>query len=408
MRNRLALGLIIVLLCLGVSSRVKAQVSAPAKTPTPDPAKILLESAAECLKVKTIRYVEEPEPSANGARPGYLTRATVVQARADIPVAGFLPGKFAVDGSSGTTQKIDKFAFSYDGAFLRVVVPDEKVVKVVKAPTAYITGSLLGQVGIVGLTPFTDEHPFARSLDISNRISYEGTTSVHGVLCHVVAVLMTLEYPGMPPVEDTVRWFIAVEDKLPRGISINGQARLVRILQINPSLTAAEFSITGPKDYGEQLITGKEPKSKGLLEVGSAAPDWTLSDQAGNKHALGDYKGKLVLLDFWGTWCVPCRNTMPSIQKIHDTYKDRGVAVIGIAVGDDEGNPAGFMKSSGFNYGLLLKGDPVATAYHAQVLPSLYLIGDEGEIVHAEFGYRQNAKEELTAIIERYLKAKGR
>jgi thiol-disulfide isomerase/thioredoxin len=152
------------------------------------------------------------------------------------------------------------------------------------------------------------------------------------------------------------------------------------------------------------MVTGVEPKNKGLLTVGSEAPEWNLSDPSGKAHSLKDYLGKVVLIDFWGTWCVPCRKTMPGIQILSERFKTREVAVFGISVADEEGNPVEYMKKSGYTYGLLLKGDDVATAYRAQVLPTLYIIGKDGKIIHAEFGHRPQAVEELTKKIENALK----
>jgi peroxiredoxin len=95
---------------------------------------------------------------------------------------------------------------------------------------------------------------------------------------------------------------------------------------------------------------------------------------------------------------------MPAIQSLHRKFKDRGVVIYGVAVADNEGQPAAYMKRQGYTYGLLLKGDPVATSYKAAMLPTLYVIGKDGRIVHAESGYRENAQADLTSILERCLK----
>ncbi|MFT3880621.1 MAG: TlpA disulfide reductase family protein [Gemmatales bacterium] len=133
--------------------------------------------------------------------------------------------------------------------------------------------------------------------------------------------------------------------------------------------------------------------------------DWTLADSNGKKFTLKDFRGQLVVLDFWGTWCLPCRKGMPAIQALHDKFKARGVAVFGIAVADQEGDPVGYMKRMSFTYGLLLKGDSVAADYKASMMPTLYVIGVDGKILHAESGYREKAKEELNELIERSLNA---
>jgi peroxiredoxin len=183
---------------------------------------------------------------------------------------------------------------------------------------------------------------------------------------------------------------------------------VIRVQSLNKPDAPEAYAVATPAGYADKLVTGTEPEAKGLLAVGSAAPDWTLTDPEGRPHSLKDYRGKVVVLDFWGTWCVPCQKTMPALQRLHEKFKDRGVVILGIAVGDREGDPAGFMKRQGFSYGLLLRGDDVATAYQAVVLPTVYVIGADGKIVHAEFGFREKAEEGLTAVLERHLKPGAR
>src|SRR5947199_8917493 len=68
-----------------------------------------------------------------------------------------------------------------------------------------------------------------------------------------------------------------------------------------------------------------------LLAVGATAPDWELSDADGKLQTLAQYRGKIVVLDFWATWCGPCAEVMPQMQKLHEKYKDRGVTVFGVS-----------------------------------------------------------------------------
>jgi len=119
---------------------------------------------------------------------------------------------------------------------------------------------------------------------------------------------------------------------------------------------------------------------------------------------MADFKDHVVILDFWGTWCVPCRKTMPVVERLHRKYADRGVIVFGVSVGDKESDPATYMKQQGFSYGLLLGGDAVAESYHAVMLPTLYLIGKDGKILHAESGAREGAEAQLAVAIERALR----
>lgn len=388
----------------------RAEFSDGAAAQAPDARQILREAGDACRSVRSIEYVEEQEPTKEEGDHRHQFRATVRQARAGVPVAGFLPGKFAVEGTIvHAGREPTPFAFSYDGNTLRALDASEKTIKVLKSPAPYTTGQLLGAVGMTGLRQFTEEQPFRNVLEHAERVEHEGMKTVHGVACHIVAVTSTVEHPALGKKAVVSRWYIGADDKLPRGAELGGVRRTARITSLNRALPETAFVLQPRKGYGERLVTGTEPKRKGLLPVGADAPDWKLNDPEGRAHMLSEYRGRLVLLDFWGTWCVPCRLTMPGIQSLHEKFKDRGVVVLGVTLGGDEaGDPVAFMKAHGFTYRILLKGDDVSPLYNVAVLPALYLVGDDGRVIHAEYGLREGAKDDLARIIEGYLRRRGR
>lgn len=108
--------------------------------------------------------------------------------------------------------------------------------------------------------------------------------------------------------------------------------------------------------------------------MGTLAPDWKL-DAQGKEHSLSDYRGKVVVMDFWATWCGPCIAAMPVMQALHDKFQKDGVVVMGISNKEEEGtDPAGLMKKKGYTYLQLLKGDSIISAYKAESLPTFYII----------------------------------
>lgn len=387
-----------------------SQNNVQTKLANPDPRQILKESADACLKIKSIKYIFEHTPANKNNPMDYQYEATIQQERSAVPSLGFLPGKFVLSVDSGLVkdEKSNSVAFAYDGSIFRVLDPIDKVINVMKSPSAYNAGSLVGTFGIVslaGMTQFTDEKPFIDQLEKSDNIEYSGTTEIKGVECHIISITSTIEHPAFGKKTINRLWFIGVNDKLPYGTEFKGSRDTVRNIEINTAFNDSDFVLKTPSGYGERLVTGTEPKRKGLLTIGSDAPNWTLTDPQNVAHSLIDYRGKLVVLDFWGTWCGPCMATMPVIQSIHEKFKDKRVVVLGISVADSEGDPALFMKNKGFTYGLLTKGDAVATDYKAEILPTLYLINGKGKIIYAEYGFRKDAKEELIQFIERYLKS---
>jgi peroxiredoxin/YHS domain-containing protein len=114
------------------------------------------------------------------------------------------------------------------------------------------------------------------------------------------------------------------------------------------------------------------------------APVFALKDLAGNPLSNESLKGKVVVLDFWATWCAPCRKSMPELQALHRKYADRGFAVVGISI--DEGGPAKvrkFVASKKFTYPIALDSEqsPAWASYRVKAVPAAFLIDRGGRIV---------------------------
>src|SRR6266404_7436801 len=137
-------------------------------------------------------------------------------------------------------------------------------------------------------------------------------------------------------------------------------------------------------NVGAQKSESLKEKNK-LLAVGATAPDWELSGADGKLQSLAQYRGKVVVLDFWATWCGPCTEVMPQMQKLHEKYKDKGVAVFGVSSWEQK-DPAAFMKEKRYSYGLLLKGEDIAERYGVATLPAVYIIGADGRVIYRHEG----------------------
>lgn len=269
---------------------------------------------------------------------------------------------------------------------------------------------LLGDSAVMLLaTPLLQPESLARMAGPNNQLKLGPRENVHGVECEVI----TARLPKPDIASDiTMTVALGVEDHLPRrtvfehftdGQSVVRHEVLIKDIAINPELDAAIFTLLPPE--GMQVEVVKAEPQQEMLSVGSPAPEFTLKDAAGKDVSLADLKGRIVLLDFWGTWCGPCKMAMPSIQKLHAKYKNRGVAVIGISCREKPGaDPAKTMTELGCDYGLLLNGETIAKQWQVPGYPTLYLIDREGRIAHAELGFDEDLEAKLREAIEGLMK----
>jgi cytochrome c biogenesis protein CcmG/thiol:disulfide interchange protein DsbE len=116
---------------------------------------------------------------------------------------------------------------------------------------------------------------------------------------------------------------------------------------------------------------------------GKAAPDFALASLDGKKVKLSDFRGKAVLLNFWATWCSPCKVEMPWFEQLQKQYGKDGLVVLGVAMDDSEpATIAKFASDLGVNYQVLLGTDKVSDDYgDVQYLPTTFYIGRDGTIV---------------------------
>lgn len=118
------------------------------------------------------------------------------------------------------------------------------------------------------------------------------------------------------------------------------------------------------------------------------APAFTLPDLSGRGVSLADFKGKVVVLDFWATWCPPCRKEIPDFITIQNEYGSKGVQVVGIAL-DELPKVQDFVRSNGMNYPVLMGNDAITALYGGiEGIPTTFIIDRNGKITERFEGYR--------------------
>jgi peroxiredoxin len=121
------------------------------------------------------------------------------------------------------------------------------------------------------------------------------------------------------------------------------------------------------------------------------APDFTLNDIDGRPVSLADYRGKVVILDFWAPWCPPCKREIPDLISLQDQYADRGLRIVGIGL-DREDNVASFVRQNGINYPVMVGDDEIAGLYGGiPGIPTTFIIDRQGKIVRRFEGYTSRA-----------------
>jgi len=161
-------------------------------------------------------------------------------------------------------------------------------------------------------------------------------------------------------------------------------------------LVACTPNKNNPKQQ-EKKVTQKAVKPKKVTTIKRnyngfkefKAPDFELKNTTGDTVKLSDYKGKVILIDFWGTWCPPCRRMIPVLASFVNKCSKEGVVLLGIHSAGNSPGPAAiddFAGKMGVNYPMLLGTREVERAYGVRGFPSLFLIGRDGMVKHKFVG----------------------
>lgn len=150
-------------------------------------------------------------------------------------------------------------------------------------------------------------------------------------------------------------------------------------------------------------IPKEPPKPIEFSIEGTPAPDFTLPDLNGINHTLSNYKGKVVFLNIWATWCKPCKDEMPSMEKLHQKLKDRDFIMLAVSV-DKDGKKVvePFMKEYGLTFPALLDPEGVTSKlYKTTGVPETFIIDKKGVVIHKVIGPRDWGKEPVFEAFER-------
>jgi peroxiredoxin len=151
------------------------------------------------------------------------------------------------------------------------------------------------------------------------------------------------------------------------------------------------------------LVACSPDTSGYVVRIGSAAPAYTAQQMDGTPVALGDYRGDVVLLNIWATWCKPCREEIPALDSLHREFSDRGLVVAGVSIDviTDTLRIAGFARDLGASYSLWLDPDDrVSSTFRAIGVPSTYLVDREGVLRWTHMGAVKATDARLRAVLD--------
>jgi len=140
-------------------------------------------------------------------------------------------------------------------------------------------------------------------------------------------------------------------------------------------------------------------------DAGGPAPSFTLAALSGQQAALSQYKGQVVMVNFWATWCGPCQQEMPLLDQMYKKYKPAGFTLIGVNVDKEAPAVKDLMARKPVSFPVLLDpANQVSKAYHVDEMPSSVLIDRKGEIRYIHRGYRPGDENEYQDRIRQLIR----
>lgn len=339
--------------------------------------------------------------------------------------SGMVPiAKYRLEGETKRGGDAVRVGSSFDGKSARDIDHKDKTVRDSEATMGFAMPSN-ETMYLMPIWFFEQRRPEGMGPQ-PDKSELAGTDEVGGVKCHVVRTITEIEEPSFdeegeqaekkdePKIIITQKVALGADDHIARRMEVlvkRGDETLQDLsttltdVKLNSKPGDALFTLEAPSGFEVKKIEpGAEEEDAGLkFKEGDAAPDFALKDADGKEYKLADFKGKVVLLDFWATWCGPCVRAMPTIQKLHEAYKDKPVAIIGMNTWE-RGNATEFVKKKGFTYLQLLKADDLAKEYGISGIPTLVLIDGAGKILHTAVGFSDDEEKELTKLIDEQIK----
>ena len=153
------------------------------------------------------------------------------------------------------------------------------------------------------------------------------------------------------------------------------------------------------------LLAAAAGSAQASVQLASNAPDFTLRSVAGTNLRLQEQRGQVVLVNFWATWCGPCRQEMPHLNRIYDKYRSAGFVLLGVNIDEDPRAAADLAAKLGLKFPVLLDSDKkVSRVYDMSAMPATLMIDRDGRVRHIHRGYRDGVEKTYEEQVRALLK----
>ncbi len=143
------------------------------------------------------------------------------------------------------------------------------------------------------------------------------------------------------------------------------------------------------------------------VKVSEPAADFTLKSTAGKNIRLLEQRGDIIVLNFWASWCGPCRKEMPILQNLHNKYKDLGVQVWGVNVEQENKAGRNFIADLDIDFPIFFDAsNKVPEAYQIEAMPTTVIIGKRGKVRHVFLGYKKGYEQKYSKAIKALIREK--
>jgi len=139
--------------------------------------------------------------------------------------------------------------------------------------------------------------------------------------------------------------------------------------------------------------------------VGAPAPDFTLRSSTGKNLKLSEYRGRVVMINFWATWCAPCREELPHLNRLYQQYRRAGFVLLGVNIDDNPKSAQAMATHVKLAFPVLFDtGKQVSKRYDVDAMPSTLIIDRDGKVQYVHRGYRTGTEKEYEARLREILK----